>query len=345
MAERLRMVMYGIGHSHSPGKYRAMCSDPNVDVVGVCEPEAGTRDRVGSDTAFDGATWIDDPKSFLAGQSVNAVCVEGDEGRCSALALECIRSGKHLWYDKPAGDLATFRSVIKIARTGLLQVQMGYMLRYVEAFVSIGQWVRAGVLGNIFSMRGHMSTTSSSDRRGHAGYPGGIAFQLAPHMIDQVLWILGGRPDRLTALLRNDATPDFPRHADNTLIVMEYARAFAMIDIAEMEVSPPARRFEVYGTRGSAIVVEPFEPGTTVRLCLSASTTLPDGRTFDAGEHQIAMPPTPRSVSFSRELAAFVRSVQGEGPPDRTLDHELLVEETLHRAIAAGSRFHPFPSN
>lgn len=336
MAERLRMVMYGIGHSHSPGKYRAMCNDPSVDVVGVCEPDAGTRDRVEPDPAFEGAHWIADPQSFLADPSVNAVCVEGDEGRCSALALECIRAGKHLWYDKPAGDAVTFRTIIATARARSLKVQMGYMLRYVEAFVTIGEWVHAGVLGHIFSVRGHMSTTSSSDRRGHTGYPGGIAFQLGPHMIDQVLWILGGGPDRITAFLRNDATSGFPAHADNTLIVMEYPRAIAMIDIAEMESSPPARRFEVYGTSGSAIVVEPFEPGTTVRLCLSGSTTLADGRTFAAGEHHIPMPPTPRTISFPRELAAFVRSVQGHVPPDRTLDHELLVEETLHRAIAAG---------
>ncbi len=101
-----------------------------------------------------------------------------------------------------------------------------------------------------------------------------------------------------------------------------------MIDIAHMEVAPPARRFEVYGTRGSAIVLEPFEPGTQIRLCLDEAR---EG--YARGEQVVEVEPTPRTISFPRELAAFIATIRGEQAPDRPLDHELLVEETLHRAI------------
>ena len=86
-------------------------------------------------------------------------------------------------------------------------------------------------------------------------------------MLDQVVWILG-RPNRVTSFLREDVieTGGYP---NNTLGVFEYDGAMATIDIAAMEPTPTARRFEVYGSTGSAIM-EPMEPADTLRLALTA---------------------------------------------------------------------------
>jgi hypothetical protein len=43
--------------------------------------------------------------------------------------------------------------------------------------------------------------------------------------------------------------------------------------------------------------------------------------------------PMAREARAAPELAAFVATVRGQRAPDRSLDHELLVEETLHRAV------------
>ena len=96
---------------------------------------------------------------------------------------------------------------------------------------------------------------------------GGIFFDLGGHMLDQVLWILG-RPTKATSFLRNDSG-SVSAFQDNTLGVFEFERALAIVDIAALETRPPARRFEVYGSQGSAIIVEPFEPGMQIRLCLT----------------------------------------------------------------------------
>jgi predicted dehydrogenase len=183
-------------------------------------------------------------------------------------------------------------------------------------------------LGDVFAVRGHMSRSDAI--RGQRSHRGGIAFELAPHMIDQVVWLMGGRPRKVTSFLRNDATPAAPQHADNTLAVLEFDRGMAYIDIAHMEPAPAARRFEVYGTRGSAVVVEPFEPGHAIRLCLAEAQG-----GFERGEQMVATEPTPRSQSYRHELAAFAATLRGRQPPERSLDHELLVEETLHRVTGA----------
>ena len=87
-----------------------------------------------------------------------------------------------------------------------------------------------------------------------------------------------------------------------------------------------ARRFEVYGDEGSAIM-EPFEPAKTLRLCLAEAK---DG--YPAGVSVLKLEDRPRYVAG---LAAFVQDVRGEKRPDRSLDHELMVQETLLRATGA----------
>src|SRR2546425_11917788 len=90
-----------------------------------------------------------------------------------------------------------------------------------------------------------------------------------------------------------------------------------------MEPAPVARRFEVYGTRGSAIL-EPFEPSGPIRLCLRAPAA-----GFPAGAQAVPVPVQSRQALYELELVAFLAAVRGRRPPDRPLAHELLVQGTL----------------
>jgi predicted dehydrogenase len=142
-------------------------------------------------------------------------------------------------------------------------------------------------------------------------------------MLDQIVWALG-RPSEVTAYFRRDGAA-VPGFADNTLGVLAYPRALAFVDIAAMEPPPTARRFEVYGSRGSAII-EPFEPAGPIRLCLVESAgERPDGAQW------IPVPAQTRQELYERELQAFVATLRGQQPPDRPREHELVVQETLLR--------------
>ena len=146
-------------------------------------------------------------------------------------------------------------------------------------------------------------------------------------MLDQVLWVMRDeRPTGVSRFLRNDATPEVPAFADNTLGVFEFARAMATVDIAAMEVSPPARRFEVYGTHGTAIM-EPFEPASALHLNLAR----PWGE-FGAGVQRVPLLSLGRQRLYELEVEGLVPALRGEAPPDRPLTHEVIVQETLLRA-------------
>lgn len=326
----LRIAQIGTRHGHALGKWRALCTNPDVEAVGIWEPDKVVRAAAQARAGFAGAHWFDSAAEVYADPSVLAVAIEGRNHESLGMALDGVDAGKHLWFDKPAGDdWPAFLRLLDNASTKRTEIQMGYMFRYSPGFSRIAEWAQTGLLGQVFAVRAHMSTwVDLAERTEQSRHRGGVLYDLGGHMIDQIVGLLG-RPSWVSNVARNDATPELPGYADNSVAVFEFASALAVLDIAAMEPRPAARRFEVYGTHGSAIV-EPFDPARTIRLALDA----PSGD-YPAGEHVLELPTVSRQELYDRELAAFVGVLRGQRPPDRSIEHERLVQETLLRATGS----------
>lgn len=322
----IRMAQYGTKHGHAIGKLAAMRTNPQVELAGVFEPDLERRRELEPQRELAGVHWFESEGEIIEDETITAVASEGRNDESLAQTEALVRAGKHVWYDKPAGEnWEQWQQVMAEAEAKGLIIQMGYMFRYHAGFRQIAQWARSGLLGDIFGLRAHMSTwLTEAQRLVISRHQGGIFYDLAGHVLDQVVWLLG-RPLRATPFLRNDTglASDFK---DNTLVVFEYERALAFVDIAAMEPRPMARRFEVYGSLGSAIM-EPFEPAERIRLCLEEGQGA-----YKRGVHDIPIQTQSRQQLYELELEAFLATLRGEQPPDRSLSHELLVQETLLRA-------------
>ena len=322
---KIKLAQYGISHDHATGKARVMGESDEVEFCGVFEPSEETRKTLGANPVYEGVYWFSSAEEMLEDETIVGIAAQGKVSQNLAFARQALEHGKHVWLDKPAGDdLDEFRAVLDIAHEKKLLVQLGYMFRYNAGFQFIFDWAQAGKLGDIFSVRARISSGPSSekewqrwDARGER--EGGIMFILACHVIDAVVKLLG-RPDRVTSFSRSD-DDEFPFYRDNTAAIFEYGKAMAMVESAALEVSS-ARRLEVYGTRGSAIL-EPLEP-PALRLCLDEDR---DG--YVKGWQNVPVENRPRYVE---SLRAFVADIRGEKAPDRSLDEELIVQETVLRA-------------
>ena len=324
---KIKMAQYGISHDHAAGKARVMQASDQVDFCGVFEPSISIRDRLGNGPAYEGVHWFSSKVDILEDEAIDAIAIQGGVSQNLAFAREALEHSKHIWLDKPAGDdLDEFRAVLDIARQNGLLVQLGYMFRYNAGFQFILDWANAGRLGDIFSVRARISTGPSNEDHwkrwdSHGEREGGIMFILASHLIDIVVALLG-RPDQVTSFLRSEGA-EFPWYRDNNVAVFEYPNALVTVESTALEVSSGAsRRLEVYGTRGSAIL-EPLEP-PALRLCLDQDR---DG--YLAGWQTVPVKNRPRYVE---SLRAFVADIRGEKLPDRSLNHELTVQETVLRA-------------
>ena len=325
---KLRFAQYGISHGHATGKAIAMKSNDDVDFAGVYEPSAEVRATLGTHEAYEGVHWFSSADEMLEDETIVGVAAQGRVSQNLDFARAALECGKHVWLDKPAGDdLEAFRAVLDIAREKGLCVQLGYMFRYNAGFQFVLDWANSGKLGEIFSVRGRISTRRSEEdvwklRDSRGEREGGIMYILGCHLIDIIVALLG-RPERVTSCSQN-LNHTFPWFRDNTAAVFEYPDAMATLESTASEVSHgESRRLEVYGTRGSAIL-EPLEP-PALRLCLDE-----DRHGYAKGWQRVEVEKRPRYVESLRALVADIR---GEKSPDRSLDHEFTVQETVLRAV------------
>jgi predicted dehydrogenase len=155
---------------------------------------------------------------------------------------------------------------------------------------------------------------NAEQRRPVAGFSGGQMFELAGHLIDPMVRLLG-KPLRVTSFLQEQGSfRDGMK--DNAVAVMEWPHALGVIVSTSLEAgASPRRSFEILGTKGTA-VVRPVEPPT---LYVESG----------AGKRTPPMPVYKRYVDDFRDFAAAIREGRGM---QVTAAEELAVQETLLRA-------------
>ena len=209
----IRMAQYGTKHAHARGVLSVMLADSEVDVTGVFEPDAERRIQLeqAGEKPWSEVNWYDDPSEFLDDPTITAVASEGSNAESLDHTDAIIDAGKHAFYDKPAGDdYGRFESIVARAKEKSLLIQMGYMFRYHDGFERILSWANSGVLGHLFSVRAHISTSIPNEYRAAlAEFKGGVFYDLAGHVIDLVVYILG-RPKEVTSFMQNADTSGPP---------------------------------------------------------------------------------------------------------------------------------------
>ena len=331
---KIKIVQYGTKHGHAEGVLKVILEHPNVNLVGVYEPD---KERVAQLLNIKNSIWkkvqfLSD-KSFLDDTSIVAASCESSNFESLDHVEELINSNKHVFYDKPAGNnIKQFSRIINLAKKQRNLIQLGYMFRDHDGFEKILDISRSNIIGDVFQIRAHMSTKIPeknpkgmlTGKEGISSFKGGIFFDLGGHMIDQIISILGAPNKVFSFLKNNENNENLPFFMDNTLGVLEFNNALATVEITASEINPLARRFEVYGTMGS-VILEPFEPAEKLKLHLEYETGI-----YKKGVNFISLENKPR---YKKSFDGFISNIINNSSPKRTLEHEEKVQEILLSCI------------
>lgn len=319
----IRSAVFGLQHSHTGGKFSAMKNSPDYQVVALWDPDPAVRAKVQKDPLYQGVPFVSEAE-MLADRSIELIVVECSVWEAVDRGKKVIAAGKHLHLEKPPGaDWKQFEALVTEARRKKLLLQTGYVWRWHAGVNAAIEAARKGWLGQVHMVRGNMSADRDSEqRRTEARYKGGGFFELAGHVIDPTVRLLG-RPKTVKGWFRHDsATGD--GLADNNVAVFEFDHALAVVtQSAQMAGATDYRSFEVIGTDGSVLVWPEANP-PRMRVYLRK----PQGQ-YKAGWQDLTLPPQPRFIGDFRELA---RAIKTGSPLELSYDHELLLHETLLRA-------------
>ncbi len=328
--KKIGVAQIGSKHGHATSVLSTILNNPKVNFFGIFEPDIEKRNELKKNKFFpwNKVNFIENEDEIYAPEII-AIASEGSNIESLKQTKKILKNGKNVFYDKPAGDnFKEFQECIKIAKDSNLHLQMGYMFRNHKGFQALIDISKSGRIGDIFSVRAHMSTSIQEPMRQQiADHKGGIFFDLAGHVLDQLVYLMG-RPDKITNFIRKDITRT-PNFYDNCVCVYEFKNAFATVDISSAEATPMARRFEIYGTKGS-LIMEPFEPAQTIRAIIPNEKP---NEFYISIKDYIASFGSNDTARYIEGFDRFIDVISGKLKPDRTLEHELLVQETLLRSV------------
>jgi predicted dehydrogenase len=326
----LKLGMLGMWHTHADGIVRQVADHPDeFSLVGFYDPDPKV-------VAERQKTWarripgfrMFDTKEALLREKLDGVVVEGrvhDNLKLARLALD---SGRPVMLEKPAGDnLDEYRRLIDLAQRKNLRVQMIYMFRNMAAVQELLSRARKGHFGRIYEFRARLPKDLPSYRRFVEElrlYRGGMFFEMAGHVIDVMVALLG-RPGEIKSFLGHHHTEPPAGYVDNAVAVFGFANAWGIIEIPALEVAPYSRRIEVYGTAG-ACVIPHLGSGHL------ANKNIQPIEIYQAGKDDWQRLDLPAQTLQIRDLREFAACIAGKKEPDFSMEHDLQVQEALLRA-------------
>lgn len=320
---KIKIAQIGTGHAHAAGKMAVYRKSDDYEVVGVAEPDESLRRTAERTAVYQDLKWMS-VEQLLNSPGLQAVAVETEPRDLLKYAELCVDAGKHVHLDKPAGEsLLQFRRILDTAARQHLCLQMGYMYRYNPAVVLMRDLLRKGFLGEPFEVHCVMSkVVDPANRLKHAEYAGGMMFELACHVIDIAIDVLGA-PESVTSYAQHIG-PQQDSLKDNMLAVLTYPKALATVKTSALEVDGFSRRhFVVCGTEGT-VHIEPMDSPKIVRLALSKER----GK-YRPGYQDVPVASYERYVG---DAADFAKVIRNEKQFDWSPMHDLTVQETILKA-------------
>jgi len=218
MAEKLRFGLIGSG---SQGRYLSeaakltgraelvACADVKPEATRLAMERCGYRESYSN------------YHEMLSEEKLDAVIVARTHDELQPAALAAVKAGKHALVEKPmALNAAAGRELVNAAREKGVKLMVGYSLRCIPERVHLKRLLDDGAVGKIIDV---FSGVHISVRKGWLTEPqrgGGALFYIGCHAIDQVLWVVKDKVQRVFAEIewRSPESLD-----DDALITMRFA--------------------------------------------------------------------------------------------------------------------------
>jgi predicted dehydrogenase len=329
----LRLVIAGLVHGHVSGFLRTAQTRPDVQIVGVFDPDAALRRKYADqyhlpdDVLFDSlTTMLDRAKPEAVASFTNTVdhpiVVEAAAARHVAVMME-----------KPlAVSNAHARRIQAAAARGGIPVFVNYETTWYANHAAIWTLFKsrgaAGEIRKMVAMDGHegpkkinvqaefLDWLSDPVRNG-----GGALFDFGCYGANLMTWLMDNRrPLAVTAVTQQFQPETYPRVDDEATVLLEYPKAQGIIE-ASWNWPTGRKDFEIYAERGSAIATT---GGGGLRV------TLPK-------EPDHAVTPDPLPADERNSISHLIAVVRGKRKPNSlsSLENNMIVTEILDAARAS----------
>jgi predicted dehydrogenase len=336
----LRVGIVGLVHGHVHGFLDQSGHSPEIEIVGIAEPDARLLSQAGTRYGFDRSLLFTDLEEMIAKAHPQAVLLYTNTFDHRRAVEICARHGVHVMMEKPlAVSLEDARAIEQDAHAGKIQVLVNYETSWYRSNHAAYDFVHAGTLGEVRKVVVHDGHSGPKEIGVEPEFlawltdpklnGGGALFDFGCYGADLMTWLMdGARPETVTAVTQQIKPQIYSRVDDEATIVLTYPRAQAILQ-ASWNWPFDRKDMEVYGQTGYAITVK--RDDLRVR------------RPGANAEEQAAAKPVP--APYDNELS-YLRAVILDGAkPDglSSLETNVTVTEILdaaRRSAESGKTIH-----
>jgi predicted dehydrogenase len=334
-SQPLRVAIAGLVHGHVVGFFQNSLHRPDIQLVGIAEPDAQLAARYAAQFNIDQTllfTDLDDMLQKTHPQAVVAYTSTYDHRRVVEI---CARHGVAVMMEKPlAASAEDAHAIADAARKAKIHVLVNYETTWYRSNHSAYDLVHEGALGDVRKVvihDGHQGPKEIgvgpeffawlTDPKLNGA---GALYDFGCYGADLMTWLMDGqRPTTVTAVTQQIKPEIYPRVDDEATIVLTYPKAQAIVQ-ASWNWPFGRKDMEVYGQTGYAITVR----NDDLRIRLK-----------DKNEEQVAAKPI--SAPFNDSLSMFRAVVLDGGTADSpsSLETNVIVSEILdaaRRSAASG---------
>lgn len=242
---------------------RILQESANARLVAICGRSEAATQSTAAHYGVPAYTQSDYGTLLAAHPEIEAVIVAASEWAHVEPVLAALAAGKHVLVEKPmAIDPADAATMVAQAKQAGVQLMVCHTLRFDLRFAAMRQAVASGSVGEVLHLYARRNAPQMAVERVLGRIP--LAYWLAPHDIDMMLWTTGSPVTKVMAYSRagGKAREDF------IIAVLTFANG--AIGVLESSWGTPAvsgrlqsELFTVRGTTGAAEVLG-YENGVAV---------------------------------------------------------------------------------
>ncbi len=302
------MIKIGIIGAGRIGKVHAesiMRNVPEAEVAAIADPFI-TDEAVSHCKKLGIKKIVKDYHEILSDPFIDAVMVCSSTDTHADIAIEAIKSGKHVFCEKPISqDLKKIKEVMDALKDSKLKFQVGFNRRFDHNFEAVRSAVSEGKIGDVHIVK-ITSRDPDAPSLDYVKVSGGMFLDMTIHDFDMVRYLTGSDVTEVYAngtALVNPAIRDLG-DIDTAIITMKLANgALAVIDNSRKADYGYDQRAEVFGSKGQVAVTND-----------SASTAILSTKDGVTGEKPLYFFLERYMASFSKEIRLFAQSVINDTP-------------------------------
>jgi predicted dehydrogenase len=258
----LRLGIAGLVHGHVFGFFETYLHSPEIQIVGIAEPDQDLSQRISKQYALDKNLFYASLDEMIEKTHPQAVVAYTDTFDHLQVVEICARHHVDVMMEKPlAVSYADARKMQKAANDGGIEVLVNYETTWYASNRAAYDLLHDHALGDLRKFvahdghRGPKEIGVGPDFLKWLTDPkldgAGALYDFGCYGADLVTWLMDGQlPQSVTAITHQNKPDEYPNVDDEAIIVLMYPRAQAILQ-ASWNWPFDRKDIEVYGQTGS----------------------------------------------------------------------------------------------